>query len=356
DYKTLIVVGIMVVVSALLRFIQEYRSNKAAEKLKEQLKKVEFLDEVKGLNLIGKTCIEPVNGRTIPILPGWFVKPDNATGIVYSVPAHAPYDWLALKDLQENPQLLKKFNIDVENVKRIKPISIVKVEGFGDLPAVEITNKMNIRDQNDPKAEEATRIIYKKEFHTGVLKENCGNYAGLPISTVKQQLIEDFKGKGFFDVMYELPGKVVCRCTTSCIVKVLQDQWFLNYSNPEWKKKARELLSKMRIYPEEARKWFEDVIDWLREWACTRKTGLGSPLPWAKDWIVETLSDSTIYPAFYTINKHIKMHKLKAEQLTESFFDYVFYGLGDVEKISMETGIPVSLINDIRKEFLYWYP
>ncbi|MGP3703015.1 MAG: leucine--tRNA ligase, partial [Candidatus Bathyarchaeota archaeon] len=281
---------------------------------------------------------------------------DNATGIVYSVPAHAPYDWLALKDLQESPEVLKKFNINVEDVKKIKPISIVKVEGFGDFPAVEIVNKMNIKDQNDPKAEEATKIIYKKEFHTGVLKENCGDYAGWPISTVKQQLIEDFRCKGLFDVMYELPGKVVCRCTTSCIVKVLQDQWFLNYSNPEWKKKARELLSKMRIYPEEARKWFEDVIDWLHDWACTRKTGLGSPLPWAKDWIVETLSDSTIYPAFYTINKHIKMHRLKAEQLTESFFDYVFYGLGDVEKVSTETGIPSNILNDVRKEFLYWYP
>ena len=331
-------------------------SKEAAEKLKEQLKKVEILDEIKGLELIGKTCMEPVNGRNLLILPGWFVDPDNATGVVYSVPAHAPYDWLALKDLQENPELLKKFNIDVEDVKNIKPISIVKVEGFGDFPAIEIVSKMNIKDQGDPKAEEATKIIYKKEFHTGILKENCGNYANQPISRVKQQLIEDFKDKGFFDVMYELPEKVVCRCTTRCVVKVLQDQWFLNYSNPEWKEKAKNLLSKMKIYPEEARKWFEDVIDWLHDWACTRKTGLGTPLPWAKDWIVETLSDSTIYPAFYTVNKHIRMYGLKAEQLTENFFDYVFYGLGDAEKISKEIGIPANLISDIRKEFLYWYP
>ena len=38
DYKTVIVVGIMVVVSALLRFIQEYRSNKAADALKSMVK------------------------------------------------------------------------------------------------------------------------------------------------------------------------------------------------------------------------------------------------------------------------------------------------------------------------------
>lgn len=38
DYKTVIVVSIMVLISALLRFIQEYRSNAAAEKLKGMVK------------------------------------------------------------------------------------------------------------------------------------------------------------------------------------------------------------------------------------------------------------------------------------------------------------------------------
>ncbi|WP_199768623.1 magnesium-translocating P-type ATPase [Sphingobacterium sp. HMA12] len=38
DYKTVIVVSIMVLISALLRFVQEYRSNAAAEKLKSMVK------------------------------------------------------------------------------------------------------------------------------------------------------------------------------------------------------------------------------------------------------------------------------------------------------------------------------
>ena len=36
DYKTLFVVSAMIIISVLLRFIQEYRSNVAAEKLKKQ--------------------------------------------------------------------------------------------------------------------------------------------------------------------------------------------------------------------------------------------------------------------------------------------------------------------------------
>lgn len=38
DYKTVIVVGVMVMVSSLMRFIQEYRSSLAAEKLKSMVK------------------------------------------------------------------------------------------------------------------------------------------------------------------------------------------------------------------------------------------------------------------------------------------------------------------------------
>lgn len=38
DYKTVIMVGVMVMVSSLLRFVQEYRSNRAAEQLKSMVK------------------------------------------------------------------------------------------------------------------------------------------------------------------------------------------------------------------------------------------------------------------------------------------------------------------------------
>ena len=38
DYKTLIVVSIMVLLSGILRFIQEFRSNRAAEQLKSTVR------------------------------------------------------------------------------------------------------------------------------------------------------------------------------------------------------------------------------------------------------------------------------------------------------------------------------
>ncbi|MEM2152956.1 MAG: leucine--tRNA ligase [Candidatus Bathyarchaeia archaeon] len=331
-------------------------SRSAVFKLSEQLRKVNVLREFKGREIIGKYFREPINGRELPILPGWFVDPEAATGVVYSVPAHAPADWIALRDLMDKPEVLKGFGISPEVVKEIKPISLISVEGFGDYPAIEIVEQMNIKDQFDPKLEEATSIIYRKEFHTGVLKPICGKYAGKTVRDVKAQIIEDFKRANIADSMYDLPQRVVCRCTTRCVVKILEDQWFLRYSDPEWKRLAHEAIDSAKIFPETARAYFHDKIDWLRDWACARKTGLGTPLPWSPDWIIETLSDSTIYMAFYTIVKHIRKHGLKPEQLTREVFDYVFLGKGDLEAASERSGIPAEILRDMRGEFLYWYP
>ena len=331
-------------------------SAEAAEKLKEQERKVEVKRVFKGRELIGRNFQNPVTGEWFPILPGWFVDAKTATGVVYSVPAHAPYDWLALKDLQEKPEVLAEFRVDAEMVKRIKPVSLIKVEGCGDFPAVEIVAAMGIRDQHDPRADEATKALYKKEFHGGVLKQNCGEYAGKTVREVKDLLIRDFKRLGYADSMYDLPEPVVCRCMTPCIVKVLSDQWFLNYSDAEWKAKAKEAVAQMRIYPEAARQYFLTVIDWLKEWACARTTGFGTPLPWGKGWIIETLSDSTVYMAFYTVNKHIRQHSIKPEALTREVFDHIFLGKGKPEELARKVEISAGLLAEMRQEFLYWYP
>jgi leucyl-tRNA synthetase len=328
----------------------------AANKLKEQQRKVKVISRFKGRKIIGKHFTSPLSETKMPILPGWFVDPNNATGVVYSVPAHAPYDWLALRDLQNNPELLKEFHIDPEEVKKIKSISMIKVEGFGEYPAIEIVEQMGVKDQHDPKAEEATKTLYKKEFHGGVLKDICGEYAGKKVNEVKEILIQNFKEKGIADSMYDLPEPVICRCMTACLVKVLEEQWFIKYSDENWKKETKEALSKASIYPETATQWFINIIDWLKEWPCARKSGLGTPLPWSPDWIVETLTDSTVYMAFYTINTHLKQHNITAEKLTPEVFDYIFYGKGNPEKLAAQTQVSSKILVDMHNEFLYWYP
>ena len=46
---------------------------------------------------------------------------------------------------------------------------------------------------------------------------------------------------------------------------------------------------------------FETTIDWLHEHACSRNYGLGTHIPWDPQFVIESLSDSTIYMAYYTV-------------------------------------------------------
>lgn len=40
---------------------------------------------------------------------------------------------------------------------------------------------------------------------------------------------------------------------------------------------------------------------WLKWWACSRSFGLGTRMPWDEQYLIESLSDSTIYMAYYTV-------------------------------------------------------
>ena len=54
------------------------------------------------MSSIGKYVTNPLRQEdSLPILPATFVDPNNGTGVVYSVPAHAPMDYIALRDIQE---------------------------------------------------------------------------------------------------------------------------------------------------------------------------------------------------------------------------------------------------------------
>lgn len=57
----------------------------------------------------------------------------------------------------------------------------------------------------------------------------------------------------------------------------------------------------MNTYSTETRNGFEGVLAWLNKWACARTYGLGTKLPWDHTFMVESLSNSTIYVCYYVI-------------------------------------------------------
>ncbi len=328
-------------------------SSECAYKLEFLDKEISYDGEIKGSELIGKSVIVPHRNESILMLPASFVESGTGTGMVMSVPAHAPFDYQALVDLKKSqiePNLASKIN-------EIKPISIIETEGLGEIPAKEAVENFGVSDQNDPKLEEATKEVYGKEFYGGKLKENTEQFSGIKVAyakdTIKEWLIENKHA----DILLELTNTPVkCRCGSECVVKVLNNQWFLNYKDQDWKDKATQCFDSMNILPQEIKSEFNYVIGWLRERACARQHGLGTKLPWDKDWIVESLSDSVIYMAYYTISKFVNDKRLTADNLTDEFFDYIFLEKGDVTKISEVTKISQDTIDEIKKEFEYFYP
>ena len=353
-------------------------SKEAARKLEFLNHKVSIKSSIYGKEIVGKYVEAPIRKVSIPLYPASFVESDNGTGIVMSVPGHAPYDFQAIEDLKKNISLHNEFvslKIDVT------PITIIGSDDYyyADVndsilisPAAKIINEFKVKDQEDPQLEKATNELYSHEYYKGKMLQNTGKYVGMPVSVAKDMIKNEIVSNGVAEIMFELINKPVkCRCGTECVVKILNDQWFINYGDKNWKKLAHECLNKMDIVPEEIRQEFNYVIDWLRERACARKSGLGTKLPLDEDWIIESLSDSVIYMSYYIVAKYVNhtnnnsisdgsskliINLNNVDALNDSFFDYIFLGNGDVRQIAAECNVSISLIESIRNEFSYFYP
>ena len=331
-------------------------SAECAYKLEFLNKKIEIIEDISGSQLIGKKVHSPTSEDEFLILPASFVTATTGTGIVMSVPAHAPYDFQALEDIKNGSQ--KNIEDSLRNeVEKVQPVTIISTDGLSDIPAQEVIKRMGITNQDDPKLEDATKEIYSKEFYEGKLNSNTGEFAGKKITFVKEEVKEWISKTGKSDIMLELTNESVrCRCGTECVVKLLNNQWFLDYANKEWKAKAHECFESMNILPNDIRTEFFNVLDWLRERACARQHGLGTKIPWDNDWLVESLADSVIYMSFYTMAKFVNSGEILAENMNDEFFNYIFYGNGNSEIIAKNAKITIEKLEEIRKEFLYFYP
>jgi leucyl-tRNA synthetase len=309
-------------------------SREAAEKIRFQDHDVEIVGEIPGSDLIDELVSHPFCGD-IPVLSATFVNPEMATGIVMSVPAHAPFDYIALRDLQ-----------DQGKYRDITLIPLISVGGYGTFPAKDVIERAKITDQNDPAVEDLTQEVYNAEFTRGVMLPRFG---GKPVREAREEVASEMVEHYGSVEMYEFDSRpVVCRCGGRVYVRILHDQWFLQYSDPEWKERVHALLNAMELVPPEVKAEFDRTVDWLKDWACTRRIGLGTRLPWDTEWLVEPLSDSTIYMAYYTIAHHLR--KIDARKLTPEVFDYLFKGIGAPDTLNRDD------LDKLRDEFLYWYP
>ncbi|XP_077231857.1 ATP binding/leucine-tRNA ligases/aminoacyl-tRNA ligase [Tasmannia lanceolata] len=332
--------------------------NLAYQKFSRIPEKPTCLLELNGHDLIGLPLKSPLAfNEIIYSLPMLTILTDKGTGIVTSVPSDSPDDYMALHDLKSKPALRSKYGVKDEWVLPFEVIPIINIPEFGDKAAEKVCLDLKIKSQNDKeKLAEAKRLTYLRGFTDGTMV--VGEFKGKKVQEAKplirSMLLETDKA-----VMYSEPEKkVMSRSGDECVV-ALTDQWYIIYGEEEWKKKAEECLSNMNLFFDETRHGFEHTLSWLNQWACSRSFGLGTRLPWDDQFLVESLSDSTLYMAYYTIAHLLQKgdmygsdtSNVKPEQMTDKVWDFIFCG-GPFPT----TDIPSSLLNKMKQEFEYWYP
>lgn len=244
------------------------------------------LVELSGSALIGLRLRAPLAlHHTVYALPMLTISPGKGTGIVTSVPSDAPDDYMALRDLQLKPALRAKFGVADDWVLPFAPVPVLRTPEFGDASAPAVCAQLGIVSQNDRALlDEAKHRTYLKGFTDGVML--VGDWAGTAVREAKPLIRAALLAAGQALPYCEPERAVVSRSGEECVV-ALTDQWYLQYGEEGWRATTQAVLDALDTKHPETRHQFEGTLGWLRQWACSRSFGLGSRVPWDKEFVIE---------------------------------------------------------------------
>ncbi|KAL2056891.1 hypothetical protein ABVK25_002630 [Lepraria finkii] len=320
--------------------------------------------ELLGSEVVGTLVIAPlsIHKQGVRILPMDSVLPSKGTGVVTSVPSDSPDDYATVTDLAKKAEYygIRKEWAELE----IPPI--IETPSYGNITAKFLVEKMKINSPKDVKQlAEAKDLAYKEGYYKGTML--IGDFKGQPVEVAKPKVREALIKSGEAFEYAEPNGHVVSRSGDECVTAYL-GQWFLNYgeNDPEWRDAVLDHLKNgMETYSSETRNGLEKNLDWLNRWACARNYGLGSKLPWDPKFLVESLSDSTVYMAYYTISYLLHSDifgtkrgvlDIKPEQMIDEVWDYVYCRRELSDELVKSCGISKADLETMRREFEYWYP
>lgn len=346
-------------------FIISHRAakNLAHQEFSRKWGEEECLLELKGWDLLGLPLSAPkAQYETVYTLPLLTISMGKGTGVVTSVPSDSPDDYAAVRDLKQKPALREKYNIADHMVLPFENVPIIEIPGFGDQAAVKVCDDLKIVSQNDKeKLAKAKELVYLKGFYEGVML--VGSQKGKKVCDAKDGARQELLNAGDAIPYWEPESLVMSRSGDECVVAHL-DQWYLTYGAEDWKERVLKHVSDPATfdsYNPIALGEYKATLEWLKEWAPCRQAGLGTKLPWDPEFVVESLSDSTIYMAYYTIAHHLQSnldgsalgpHGIKPEQMTKEVFDYIFLR----HALPTNSTIPRAVLEQLRAEFEYWYP
>ncbi len=302
--------------------------------------------------LVGRSVRLPVGGREVPIVASPVVDPNVGTGVVMSVPAHAPADAAAIVEL--SPELRQRIG-DPLPVLEIPSDGLTASErelldGTGS-PADRALRAVGAHGLADrTRVDQATERLYRLEFARG--RMTVPELAGQRVPAAREQVADRLVRDGSSFPLREFSVRVVCRNGHDVVIRRVPDQWFLHYGDPAWKAATREATRELATWPSDYGRELPAILDWFDDRPCTRRgRWLGTLFPFDPEWTIEPIADSTFYMAYYVVRRFVATGRLATPQLTDAFFEYVFRGQGPGEPT-----VARALLDEVRAEFLYWYP
>ncbi|KAI8240851.1 Leucine--tRNA ligase [Colletotrichum sp. SAR 10_99] len=321
--------------------------------------------DIDGSAMIGTRVHAPfsIHEAGVRVLPMDSILPTKGTGVVTSVPSDSPADWVMTMDLRKKAAY---YGIEQEWAE-LEIIPIIDTPS-GDMIAKTLVEQLKIASPKDTvQLDKAKETAYSEGYYKGKMK--IGEFKGESVEAAKPKVRQSLIDQGLAFAYSEPERKVVSRSADDCIVS-LMDQWYLDYGEESWKKTALDWVENtdgkgLNTFSHETKNAFQGVLNWLNQWACARSYGLGSKLPWDPQFLVESLSDSTIYMAYYTIAPYL--HKdifgrekgtgdISAEQMIDEVWDYVFCRRELDDKLLSKCKISKDTLESMRRSFEYFYP
>ncbi|RYP74735.1 hypothetical protein DL770_007554 [Monosporascus sp. CRB-9-2] len=321
--------------------------------------------EIQGADLIGSLVNAPLSFHKggVRVLPMDTILETKGTGVVTCVPSDSPDDYAMMMELAKKADY---YGIQKEWAE-LEILPIIQTP-TSDLLAPALVKKMKIASPKDVKQlKEAKELAYKEGFYQGHML--VGDFKGEKVADAKPKVRAQLIDAGLAFEYAEPESRVVSRSGDECTV-ALMEQYYIDYGEDSWRAVATEYVQNkdgkgLNTWSSDTRNAFLGVLDWLKQWACARTYGLGSKLPWAPEFLVESLSDSTIYMSYYTIAHYL--HKdlfgrekgsanITPEQMIDEVWDYIFCRTELTDDVLAKSKIPKETLEAMRREFQYFYP